>query len=132
MKGGHFMYTGIEHTALAAQDTQVLAMWYVETFGFSIAYQNQKDPPTFFVKLGQGLLEIIPANDAERTTRDNADPGLSHFAISVDDFNAAVGKLANKGIEVTGIREASGGVQVGFVADPEGNALQVIYRPNPL
>jgi len=82
--------------------------------------------------LGQGLLEIIPANDRPQVTRENADPGLSHFAISVNDFEKAVEMLAAKNIEVTGIREASGGVQVGFVADPEQNALQIIYRPNPL
>ena len=64
--------------------------------------------------------------------RSNADLGLSHFAISVDDFDAAVAELASKDVEVTGIREASGGVQVGFVADPENNALQIIRRPNPL
>lgn len=126
------MYTGIEHTAIAAQDTEKLAQWYVDTFGFSVAYKNQREPPTFFVKLGEGLLELIPANEATRADRENADPGLSHFAISVDDFDAAVANLASKGVEVTGIREASGGVKVGFVADLEGNALQVIYRPNPL
>ncbi|MBT3603139.1 MAG: VOC family protein [Candidatus Latescibacteria bacterium] len=126
------MYSGIEHTAIAANDTTALAAWYCEIFGFSIAYQNQKDPPTFFVKLGQGLLEIIPANESQRNDRENADLGLSHFAISVDDFDAAVAELASKDVEVTGIREASGGVQVGFVADPENNALQIIRRPNPL
>jgi glyoxylase I family protein len=126
------MFTGIEHTAIAATDTVSLAQWYCATFGFSIAYQSQKEPPTFFVKLGQGLLEIIPATETARTSRENADPGLSHFAISVDNFQAAVKRLADKGIEVTGIREASGGVQVGFVKDPEDNALQIILRPNPL
>ena len=126
------MYTGIEHTAIAAIDTAALAAWYCDTFGFTIAYQNQKEPPTFFVKLGHGLLEIIPANDTARVARENADPGLSHFAISVNDFDGAVARLADKGIEVTGIREASGGVKVGFVADIENNALQIISRPNPL
>lgn len=126
------MYLGIEHTAIAASNTTALATWYCDTFGFSVAYKNQKDPPTFFVKLGDGLLEIIPANDTQRSNRENADPGLSHFAISVDDFDTAVAALAKKEIEVTGIREASGGVQVGFVMDPENNALQIIRRPNPL
>lgn len=126
------MYTGIEHTALAAQDTEKLAQWYVDTFGFEVAYRNQKEPPTFFVKLGSSLLEIIPANDQARVSRENADPGLSHFAVSVNDFDQAVADLADKQIEVTGVREASGGVKVGFVADPEGNSMQVIYRPNPL
>jgi glyoxylase I family protein len=126
------MYTGIEHTAIAAKDTSVVVAWYCQTFGFLIAYQNQKEPPTFLVKLGLSLLEIIPASEAPQTARENADPGLSHFAISVDDFDAAVDGLAAKGIEVTGVREASGGVKVGFVADPEDNSVQIIFRPDPL
>ena len=126
------MYGGIEHAAIAAQNTLALCNWYCETFGFEVVYRNQNEPPTIFVKLGESLLELIPANEAIRASRESADPGLSHFAIGVDDFDAAVSNLGDKGIEITGMREASGGVKVGFVADLEGNAVQIIFRPNPL
>ena len=126
------IYRDIEHLAIAAQDTEALSAWYCQIFGFEVAYKNQKSPPTFFVKLGNGLIELIPASEEIRVARENADPGLSHFAISVDDFDAAAEDLAGKGIEITGIREASGGVKVGFVTDPEGNSFQVISRPTPL
>ena len=126
------MYTGIEHTAIAARDTAALSKWYCETFGFEVVYDNKKAPSTFFVKLGGGLLELIPATDAEPVARESADPGLSHFAVSIGDFDAAVADLEAKGVALENVREASGGVKVGFLRDPEGNLLQIIYRPNPL
>ncbi|MDA0746179.1 MAG: VOC family protein [bacterium] len=126
------MYQGIEHTAIAAQDTVALATWYCKVFGFEVVYKNQKDPPTYFVKLGTGLLELIPASDTNPVNRENADPGLSHFAISVQDFDAVEKDLGGKGVVLENVREASGGVKVGFLRDPENNLLQVIVRPNPL
>ena len=126
------MYKGIEHAAIAAEDTIALSDWYCTTFGFEVAYKNAKTPPTYFVKLGTGLIELIPAGEAGRVSRGNADPGLSHLAISVDDFDAAATDLFSKGIELENVREASGGVKVGFLEDLEGNLLQVINRPNPL
>ena len=126
------IYKGIEHTAIAAQNTSALCEWYCNTFGFEVAYKNQKSPPTYFVKLGMGLIELIPAGETQRVARENTDPGLSHMAICVNDFDAAVAELQGKGIAVENIREASGGVKVGFLEDPEGNLLQVISRPVPL
>lgn len=126
------MYCGIEHTAIAAQNTMDLCAWYCEVFGFRVVYDNKKSPPTFFIKLGDGLIELIPAGEKARTFRENADPGLSHFAISVSNFDAVLADLEKKKVIVTGVREASGGVKVGFISDPEGNLLQVIHRPNPL
>jgi hypothetical protein len=51
------------------------------------------------------------------------------MAISVGDFDAAVVDLSSKDVTVENIREASGGVKVGFLSDPEGNLLQLIQRP---
>ena len=126
------MFSGIEHTAIAAQDTTALCPWYCGTFGYEVVYDDKKAPPTYFVKLGSGLLEMIPAGDAPRTDRESADPGLSHLAIAVDDFDAAVSSLAARGVALKNVREASGGVKVGFLDDPEGNLAQIIFRPNPL
>ena len=127
------MYSCIEHMAIAAKDTAALARWYQDRLGFTVAYDNKKDPPTIFVRLGEGsLLEIIPASQEPRRERKTSDPGMSHFAISVQDFEAVQADLTAKGIEVRDIREASRGVKVGFFEDPEGNLVQVIYRPEPL
>jgi catechol 2,3-dioxygenase-like lactoylglutathione lyase family enzyme len=127
------MYSGIEHFAISAKDTARLARWYRDLLGFTVAYDNQKEPPTFFIRLGTGsLLELIPAGEAVRQGRKTNDPGMSHFALSVGDFERAQADLRAKGIELRDIREASRGVKVGYFDDPEGNLVQVIYRPEPL
>ncbi|MDP6779101.1 MAG: VOC family protein [Candidatus Latescibacteria bacterium] len=126
------MYTGIEHTAIAAKDTTALSRWYCDTLGFTIAYDNEKAPPTYFIKLGTGLIEIIPASDSPRAARGDADAGWAHLAVSVDDFDAVVKDLGGKGVLLQNVREAGGGVKVGFFKDPEGNLLQIISRPTPL
>lgn len=126
------MFKGIEHLAIAAQDTTALCKWYCDTFGFQVVYDNKKTPPTYFIKLGTALVELIGATSRPRVARESADPGLSHFAISVDDFDRAAAALAERGIQMEGVREASGGVKVGFAKDPEGNQFQIIHRPNPL
>ena len=125
-------YSGLEHIAIAAKDTDALADWYCKAFGFTVAYKNQRTPPTYFVKLGSSLIELIAAGETPRQARDQTDPGWSHLAVSVDDFDAAVADLKKKGIEVGDIREAGGGVKVGWLKDIEGNLLQIIRRPTPL
>ena len=127
------MYNGIEHIAIAAKDTEGLCSWYQTVLGFSVAYDNKKSPPTCFVRLGNGsLIEILPAGEGALTQKGTSDPGINHIAIAVDEFEKAVEDLESKGVVVENIREASGGVKVGFFRDPEGNLLQIIYRPNPL
>ena len=127
------MYRGIEHIAICAEDTEKLAQWYVDTFGFEVCYKNSKTPPTLFVKqLGGSMIEIMPA-DGARPERGDKSPGIAHLAIAVDDFDASYEDLKAKGVNFTGEpKEASGGVKVVFFTDPEGNLIQTIYRPNPL
>ena len=58
----------------SGSDTDALAKWYCETFGFTVAYKNDKEPPTYFVKLGESLIELIAASDSARQSRENTDP----------------------------------------------------------
>jgi hypothetical protein len=39
-----------------------------------VAYKNDKEPPTYFVKLGESLIELIAASDSARQSRENTDP----------------------------------------------------------
>lgn len=127
------MYKGIEHLAIAARDTQALCSWYQTVLGFRVVYDNKKSPPTYFVRLGEtDLIEILPAGEGSPVERGASEPGINHIAVSVDVFDDAHRDLSDKGVVVENIREASGGVKVGFFRDPEGNMLQIIQRPSKL
>ena len=128
------MFKGIEHVTIAARDTEGLAGWYCDTFGFTVAYKNKKEPPTFFVKLGSAsMIEIVPANDSEPCGHGLTDAGLRHLAVTSDDFDDDHARLQEAGVNFADEpKEASGGVRVVYFTDPEGNPIHLIYRPNPL
>lgn len=125
------MFLGIDHLAICAKDTTALAKWYCEFFGFSVMSNNGAAPPTIFVKGHTGsAIEIMPANDTPASPADFWDPGIRHFAISVDDFDAARERLAASGAELVGEeRLPVGGGRLQSFRDPEGNIAQILWRP---
>jgi len=123
------MVKGIEHTAIASADPQKLAQWYVETLGFAISYNSGR---TVFLKAPDGtMIEIITA-EGERPAQTAKSPGLRHLALTVEDFDAAYGKLKAAGVEFAGEPSESQGVRLVFFKDPEGNLLHLIRRAQPL
>lgn len=129
------MSMSIEHFAIAAQDTDTLARWYCEHLGCSVRFKNDRTPPIYFLAQGDGpvLVELIPANDSRPVERRSDDPGHSHLAFHVDDFDAVHQRLAGAGVRFTAPPTARpDGTKLAFFHDGEGNLLQIIYRPRPL
>lgn len=127
------MFTGIEHTAIAARDSQSLADWYQRLFGFRIVYSSGTEPPVYMLKTPDGtMLEILPAQDEQLTEEYNAkQAGIRHIAFTVTDFAAAYHYLEKRGISFFEIREAAQ-MKLAFFRDPEGNILHLMWRPEVL
>jgi catechol 2,3-dioxygenase-like lactoylglutathione lyase family enzyme len=127
------MIRAIEHTAIAAQDTAALARWYCETLGFHPVVEGGQGIWFIAPPEGQGLIEIVVATDAPRTARHRNDPGWSHLAFTVTDFDATVASLTAKGVTFTGPPSGRPGQQrLAFFLDLEGNVLQIVERSKPL
>lgn len=77
------------------------------------------------------MLEILPASELGEE-KSEGKQGLRHFALTVEDIDAAKQILSENGANIMYAKDASGGVKVLFFTDPEGNIVQLIYRPNPL
>lgn len=123
------VFTGIEHTAIAAADPKRLAEWYVEKLGFVINYRYDQ---FYFVKAPNGMmLEIIPA-EGERPGYTAKTPGLRHLAIAVQDFDAAYQELKRRGVKLTSEPLENQGNRLAWFEDPEGNILHIVARPHPL
>ena len=128
------MIKSIEHMAIAATDTKALARWYVDTLGFRIVVDGGPSG-TYFVGPPEGaaLVEIIKATAAPKHERARNDPGWSHLAFTVTDFDKAVEDLTAKGVTFTNAPSMSGGGdRLAFFLDGEGNVLQIVSRPQPL
>ena len=128
------MFGSLEHMAIAAKETGALAGWYRDTLGFEVLTDGGPKGIWFVAPPGAGgAIEIIPASDAARTDRARNDPGWSHLAFTVADFQAAHKALVGKGIAFQGEpRQQPDGSWIAFFPDPDGNVLQIVQRPKPL
>jgi glyoxylase I family protein len=123
------MFLGLEHTAIASANPELLAQWYCDHLDFHI---NFRYDAFFFVKAKNGsMLEIIPAKGG-RFEETPATPGIRHLAIAVDNFDDAYLHLKNKGVVFTGEPYNNQGNRLVFFKDPEGNLLHLIEREKPL
>jgi glyoxylase I family protein len=120
-----------EHVGLYAADPVALAKWYIVTLGFEVVRTLEKEgrPPIYFLKGDQGLvIEILPTGSAH-PTRELSDPGYSHIGLIVKDFDQAAASLQSKGVSLFNVRQTSNGWTIGYFDDPEGNRLEIVYRP---
>ncbi|MGP0073846.1 MAG: VOC family protein [Bryobacteraceae bacterium] len=123
------MFQGLEHTAIASPDPKRLAEWYVRKLDFHINYTYDGN---YFVRAKNGtLLEIIPSV-GDRAPQQMKDPGIRHLAISVDDFDAAIEELRQRGVEFLAPAFSIGGNRLIYFSDGDGNYVHLIKRPQPL
>jgi catechol 2,3-dioxygenase-like lactoylglutathione lyase family enzyme len=128
------MFGSVEHMAIAAKDTAGLARWYVDTLGFEVVTDGGPKGIWFIGPPGTGAtIEIIPASEAPMAERARNDPGWSHLAFTVADFQATHRALVEKGIQFQGEpRQQGDGSWIAFFPDRDGNILQIVQRPKPL
>jgi glyoxylase I family protein len=127
------MFSGFEHTAIAAHDSTMLADWYIRIFGLQVVYDDGKAPPTYLLRAPDGsVIEILPATRGERINYDQKQPGLRHLALTVTDFDAALGYLQEQGIDQFFDSRQSEEHRLIFFRDPEGNILHLMWRAQQL
>lgn len=123
------MINGIEHIAICAKDTAALCKWYVETFNFSVVFDNGEG--VYFIRANDGTVFEIMKFKSGVQPWDTSAIGLRHIALSVskDDFDYEVNRIKSMGLKIeSDVSEAPNGVKTFFFRDPEGNLLHFIYR----
>jgi len=127
----------LDHVAIAADDPVAMVAWYQRVLNFTVVAESSPSPGKKAFLIGpnaQGLqrgsmLEIMPRNDNPRQPRASHDPGLSHIAFQVSNFDAALAQLKNATVTFLGdIVQAVGGGRLISFADNEGNMLQIVER----
>ncbi len=123
------MFLGLEHTAIASPHPRRLAEWYVAHLGFRINFEYDGN---YFVRAADGsMLEIIPAEGTSAAPK-LKDPGIRHFAIAVDQFDAGYEELKRSGVSFLGEPYENQGNRLVFFTDADGNILHLIQRRTPL
>ncbi len=124
---------GLRHLALKVTDLARSRKFYVDLFGMKVVWEP--DPENLYLSSGADNLALhqIPAADVARH-RDAKTQRLDHLGFIMDS-QASVDRLL-------GLAEQFGAVIVKpakrhrdgsysfYMADPDGNVVQVLYEPN--
>ena len=124
------MLKSIHHIAIICSDYEKSKAFYTESLGFGIMKETyRKERGSYKLDLaldGAYVIELFSFPDPpERPTRPEA-AGLRHLAFTVNDLEAAVRELKEKGIETEPIRtDPLTGKRFTFFFDPDKLPLEL-------
>lgn len=122
MRSDGFLH-GLRTAKYTAPDMDSAKAWYAGVLGFSPYF----DEP-FYVGFNVGGFELGIVPD-EGTGAKYGDSHVAYWGVS--DADAAYARLLSLGAtDLEPIQDVGGGIRVGCVRDPFGNALGVIENPH--
>jgi catechol 2,3-dioxygenase-like lactoylglutathione lyase family enzyme len=127
------------HVSISVADLDAQVAWYRQALGFTEVVEQYElpEPPvrTAVLQAAPGIrIELIERGGSARTG-EYSDPldmtrsqGYGHWAIDVDDLDAALASLLDAGAtEVWPPADAvAPGARFAYVKDPEGNLIELI------
>ena len=107
----------IRHLAISSDDTEKLASFYKEVFGFWQSRPTPEGRRTIYLTDGTVELAIL-----ENTNQQNSN-GLHHFGLQTDDLDGTINRVAKAqpGKEIGKTDDASG--EGRWLSDPSGNHI---------
>lgn len=132
------------HVGVSVADLEAQRAWYGRAFGFEevVAHDEFPDRGVRLVLLqaANGIrIELIERRGSKRDLA-SPDPmqqlslqGYAHLAVSVDDLDEAWSRLLANGaqpkLDPASTDASHGQARFGYIADPEGNLVEVIEDP---
>ncbi len=111
--------TGIHHVSILVSDMERAVAWYRDVLGLpEVVRPSNFVTPVRWFELGEQQVHLIP-NDQP----DVISP--RHFAVHVDDCDAARETLRARGVEIRETVPIAGAKRF-FIADPDGNNIEVV------
>ena len=119
----------IHHIAIIGSDYQKSKYFYVDLLGFKIIrenYRNERDDYKIDLKCGDLEIELFIIKDAPKRPSYPEALGLRHLAFYVEDVEAMVTQLNQKGIKTEPIRiDDYTHKKMTFFFDPDGLPLEI-------
>ena len=119
----------IRHIAISSDDTERLARFYKQVFGFWQSRPTQEGRKTIYLTDGHVELAIL-----ENTNQQNSN-GLHHFGIQADDVDDTVKRIENMRSAKAILGPGSSSSGEAWISDPSGNHIyfsvtgKLDYRP---
>jgi len=109
--------TGLNHVSVHADDLERSVAFYSDLFGMAELPTPQFGYPVRWLRLGRLQLHLFQ--------RSTGAPEFHHFAVDVDDFEAAFLKARERGILDGGPRRFPDGTVQMYIRDPAGNRVEI-------
>lgn len=123
------MFEKMHHLAIIASDYARAKAFYVDTLGFEVLRENfraERGDWKLDLRFGESELElfVIPGAPARPSYPEAL--GLRHLAFFVEDVDAAVARLAEKGVACEPVRlDPYTNRRMTFFHDPDGLPLEL-------
>ena len=114
--------TRVDHVGIAVKDLAASVKWYEETLGLhskGTEVVQEQQVTVAFLPCGDSELELLESTSPEgpiaRFIEKNGE-GIQHIAIRVDDIDAALAELKEKGVRLIDQtpRYGAGGARIAF------------------
>ena len=119
----------IHHVAIIVSDYEVSRRFYVELLGFKVIRENyrpEKDDYKLALELDGCELELFSGKPNPPRPSYPEALGLRHLAFRVEDMDAAVRELNEKGVDTEPVRmDQFTGRRMTFFHDPDGLPLEL-------
>ena len=116
------------HIAIYTRDLARLEAFYTQVLGFPVV-RRWDAAGIVFVDAGGLWIELTRQDAPDDGTQPRAldqGVGINHFAIQVDDVDRSFEELVDTGVRVLAAPADYENVRVAFLADPDGNVLELI------
>ena len=121
-----------DHIHIRSQDPMAAAQWYEKMFGAKIIESTQPDgsPRVDLDINGLTVFIMRVATDAPAPGADTeVSLGLDHFGLRVENMDAAVAELTEKGAEFTmEPRKLRPGLIITYIVAPENVRIELLQR----
>jgi len=117
MSSADIFTKGVHHVSINVDDVDTNRDFYVNTLGFSPIERPDLGIGGAWLQMGPQQLHLV-----ELPLMEGFGP---HFAIEVDDIEAARNILVERGVEVSDPRPIDGVCLQAFFTDPAGNQIEL-------
>ncbi len=115
------------HVCLNVSDADELAQWYREQLGFEDSWEfTSDDGQTRNVYVADGNGFELQLSDTEGNDEFEDGTAWDHFAVHVEDVDAAFEEIDNHGVVSEPADQPAAGARTAFINDPDGHVVELI------
>jgi catechol 2,3-dioxygenase-like lactoylglutathione lyase family enzyme len=114
--------SGIHHVAICVRDADEAVTFYTDVLGFTVLPRPDFGFGGFWLDAGGQQVHLMQSESSRS--------GGDHFAIRVDDLEAAVADIRASGVTVNTIDHMQGAGHQAFLHDPSGNFIELNQPDN--